>query len=94
MAAKTPDSVIIENFGSNTMYKCTFGTTSAHDIDNGDTYTVTPLTNVVSYWCSPTDAPTQTHEGIDVGYAQTTGVFTFSTGEDNRTGDLFILAKS
>lgn len=89
MAGKTPSTVITENFGTNTMYKCSFT-----DIDNGDTYTVTPLTSAVAYWCNPTDVPTQTNEGIDVGYSQTTGVFTFSTGENDRTGDLYILAKA
>ena len=90
MAAKTPSTVITENFGSNTMYIAHFT-----DIDNGDSYTVTPMTNVVAYWCNPTAAAgTQTKEGIDVGYAQTTGVFTFSTGEDNKAGDLYILAKT
>jgi hypothetical protein len=91
MAAKTPDSVITENFGSNTMYICKFGT---NDIDDADTYTVAALTNVIAYWVSPTDAPTQTKEGIDVGYTQATGVFTFRTAEANRTGNLYILAKT
>lgn len=88
MAAKTPSSVYTESFGTTTMYICPFA-----DIDNGDTYTVTPLTNVIGFWCQATNAPTQTHEGIDVGYAQSTGVFTFSTGEDNRTGTLYILVR-
>lgn len=88
MAARTPSTVITENLGSTTLYKVTFT-----DIDVGDTYE-SDILSAVAYWCSPTDLPTQTKEGIDVGYAQTTGIFTFTPGEANRTGDLFILAKS
>jgi len=90
MAAKTPDSIVIENLGSNTLYKCRFST---NDIDDADTY-ASKITSAIAYWCSPTDLPTQTKEGIDVAYVQSTGTFTFYTGENNRTGDLFILAKS
>lgn len=87
MAAKTPDSVVVENFGTKTLYKCRFST---NDIDDGDTY-ASKVLNAVAFWCSPTDMPTQTQEGIDVGYVATTGAFTFYTGEDDRTGDLYIL---
>ena len=90
MAAATLSTVITENFGTNTLYKATFT-----NIDTTNTYTVTPMTNVVAYWCSPTDIPsTITKTGIDVSYAQTTGIFTFSTSEAGRTGDLYILAKT
>ena len=87
MGAKTPDSVVVENFGTKTMYKCIFST---NDIDDGDTY-ASAILDAVAYWCNGTDDPTQTKEGIDVGYVATTGAFTFYTGEDNRTGELYIL---
>jgi hypothetical protein len=87
MAAKTPDSVITENFGTKTLYKTRFST---NDIDDGDTY-ASAILNAVAYWVSPIDAPVQTKEGIDVGYVATTGGFTFYTAEANRQGDLFIL---
>ncbi len=90
MPAKTPDSVITENFGQNTLYIATFST---NDIDDGDTWT-SKITSVINQWANATDDPTQTKEGIDVGYTQTTGKFTFYTGENNRTGQLCILAKT
>ena len=85
MAAKTPSSTVIENFGSKTLLKMRFT-----DIDDGDTYASAVL-NAVAYWCNPTDVPTQTQEGIDVGYTATTGAVVFYTGEDDRTGDLYFL---
>jgi len=88
MAAKTPSAVVTENLGSNTLYKVSFT-----DIDIGDTYE-SKILSATSYWCNGTDTAATTKEGIDVGYSQTTGVFTFSSGENNRTGDLYILAKA
>jgi hypothetical protein len=85
MAAKTPSSTITENFGSKTLYKMTFT-----DIDDGDTY-ASAIIDAVAYWCNPTDVPTQTQEGVDVGYTATTGAVVFYTGEDNRTCDLYML---
>lgn len=87
MAAKTPDSIITENFGSKTLYKCIFST---NDIDDADTYAST-IKDPIAYWCNGTDAPTQGNEGIDVGHSTTTGTFTFRTAEANRTGELYIL---
>lgn len=94
MAIKTPSTVVTENFGSNTLYKASFA-----DIDTGDTY-ATYLTSAVAYWCNGTDVPASGVQGIDVRYSVDTdnvipsGIFTFSTGEANRTGDLYILLKS
>jgi hypothetical protein len=87
MAAKLPDSVVTENFGSKTLYICTFST---NDIDDADTY-ASGIIDAVAYWCNGTDTPTQGTEGIDVGYTATTGSFVFYTGEANRTGILYIL---
>lgn len=85
--AITPATTVIENLGSNTLYKFSFT-----DIDDAETYEST-MTNVVAWWANGTDSPTQNKEGIDVGYAQTTGIFTFYTAEDDRAGDLYVLAK-
>ena len=88
MAQKAPSAVITENFGSTTLYRCTFT-----DIDDADTYT-SNVTSAVMWWCNPTDEPTNEFENIDVGYAQSTGTFTFYPAEASRTGDLYILARS
>ena len=89
MAAKTPSSVITENFGSATLYKASFTA-----IDNDDTW-VSAITSVIGQWLNPTDDPsTQTYEGIDVTYTQATGTFTFRTAEADRAGDLYVLARN
>jgi len=90
MAAKTPDSVITENFGQNTLYVATFSTS---DMDDAD-YWTSKITSAIAYWVTADDDPTQNKEGIDVGYTQSSGTFTFYTGEANRTGKLYILAKT
>lgn len=87
MAAITPSAVITENLGNNTLYKISFTT-----INDADTYAST-MTNVYGWWANGTNAPTQNKEGIDVGYTQSTGSFVFYTGEDGRTGDLYVLCK-
>jgi len=87
MAAKTPDSIVIENVGSLTLRVCTFSTS---DIDNGDTYT-SGLEGVVGYWVQQTDDAGDTQFGIAV--TEASGVFTFQTDEANKTGILFILSR-
>ena len=104
MARKYPTSINRHSAGSNTLFIVNFDgdTTSGagtvqDDIDNGDTY-VSGIPEVVNYWTNATDDPTQTKEGIDAAYSNATpdktGLFTFYTGEANRIGKLFILAKA
>ena len=89
MAARTPSAVITENFGSATLYKATFTA-----VDGGDTW-ASAITSAIGQLFSPTDAPsTQTYEGIDMTYTQSTGTFTFRCAEADRAGDLYVLARS
>lgn len=89
MAAITPSAISRQSAGSNTEIIATFT-----DIDDGDTYT-SNIPSVVGFWANGTDAPGTTgNTGIDVTLTTaTTGLFTFNTAEDNRTGVLHILAK-
>jgi len=86
MAAKTPSAVLRESVGSLTLQIATFS-----DIDNGDTW-ASGIQGIVGAWGSGTDVPTQGTEGIDIGVSGST--LTFSTGEDNRAGKIFVLYKS
>lgn len=88
MAAKTPDSVKSDSFGSMRLVTATFAT---NDIDDGDTW-VSGLPNAMAFWANGTDDPTQEKEGIDVSFSA--GTFTFSAGEANRQGILYVLTKS
>lgn len=88
MAAKTPDSVIRESAGSMTLHIATFST---NDIDDGDTW-ASGIQEIVGYWANGTDDPTQTKEGIDMSVSSST--FTFYTGEDNRTGLVYVLSRT
>jgi hypothetical protein len=91
MAAKTPDSVLIESLGS---LKLTIATFSSNDIDDGDTWT-SKIAGIVGYWGNLTDDGTQAKEGIDITLTTAaTGVLTFNVGEDNRTGVIYVLSKS
>ena len=90
MAAKTPSSVKIENFGTSTMYIASFA-----DIDSGDTW-ASNVTEAIMYWANPTDNPTRLFENIDVSYsnsATTSGVFNFYPAENSRTCDLYVLTR-
>ena len=87
MAAKLPDTVYRENLGSLTLLQCDFTTTN---IDNDDTYASGLSTNVFGYWFNTTLADTAAK---DVHVLNSSGTFTFSTGEDNITGQLYILAR-
>lgn len=88
MAAKTPSSVIELGTGTGfRMLKATFT-----DIDDADTWT-SGMSGVVGAWCNGTDDPTtQASQGCDVSVSS--GVFTFYPGEDNRTIELYIIARS
>jgi len=88
MAAKTPDSVLRESTGSLTLHIAVFST---NDIDDGDTY-ASGIKEIVGYWANGTDDPTQTKEGIDVSLSSST--FTFNTGENDRTGILYVLSRT
>lgn len=87
--AITPDKVTSESFGSLRLIIAEFST--ADVLDDGETWT-TNIPNALGYWCDGTNDPTQTNESIDVSFSN--GVFTFNTGEDNRTGILYVLTKS
>jgi len=87
MAVKTPDTISIENTGSSTLHIATFS-----DIDDGDTW-ASGIQNIIGYWAVATDAPTSGPlGGIDVSLSSTT--FTFNTGEDSKTGLVFVLSKT
>jgi len=85
MAARTPSLIVRETFGSLQIHILTFS-----DIDHGDTY-VSGIKRVVGYWANGTDDPTAKAERIEV--AHSAGTFTFSTGEDDRTGMLYVLSE-
>ena len=94
MAARTPSGsdILRDSAGSNTLITVTFA-----DIDDGDTWD-SHITEVVGYWLNMTDDPTLQYERASVGYSNTdndaqSGRFTFYTGEGNRQGELYILAK-
>lgn len=89
MAAKTPDSVERISMGSATLIVATFST---NDIDDGDTWATGLGTSAKYVWANGTDDPTQAKEGIDC--ALSSGTVTFSTGEDNRTGWVFVIANA
>jgi len=89
MAAKTPDSVAIENTGSSTIHIATFST---NDIDDGDTW-ASGIKNIIGYWATATDVPTSGQlAGIDMSLSSST--FTFNTGEDDRTALVFVISKN
>ena len=88
MAAKTPDTVKTESLGSLALLICDFTTTN---IDNDDTYASGLSTNVVGYWFNNTLTDTAAKE---VHASNSSGTFTFSTGENDITGQLYILART
>lgn len=89
MAEKTPDSVERLSMGSQTLLVATFST---NDIDDGDTWDTGLGTNAKYVWANGTDDPTQTKEGIDCSLSS--GTITFSVGEDNRTGWVFVICNA
>ena len=84
--AGTAPTVTSESFGSMKLVVATFS-----NIDDGDEW-VTNIPNALGYWCDGTNDPTQEKEGIDVSFSA--GTFTFSTGENARSGILYVLTKS
>jgi hypothetical protein len=88
MASKTPDTIIRESMGSLTLLMCQFSTTN---IDNDDTYATGLGSNLVDCWfnCTLTDTAAK-----DVHPSNSSGTITFSTGEDNITGTLYLLART
>lgn len=86
MGVKTAASVIRENAGSNNLLLVKFT-----DIDTGDTY-VSGLSSVIGFWANKTDtADAAGNEGIAV--SESSGTFTFRTGESNNAVTLYILVK-
>jgi hypothetical protein len=85
MAATIPSSIVRHSMGSNTLYVVTFPATA----DDTNTWASGLSTSITGYWANGTDDPTQTKEGIDV--ALSSGTFTFSLGEDDRSFVLYVL---
>jgi len=86
MAAATQSGTIIrEAIGSLQLHIIPFS-----NIDNTNT-SASGIQRVFGYWANATDDPTQGTEKIDV--ANSSGTFTFSTGEDARTGTLYVLSE-
>jgi len=80
---------------SGTITRETFGSLQIHiipfsNIDNTNTY-ASGIKRVVGYWANGTDDPTQGAEKIDV--ANSSGTLTFATGEDARTGILYVVSE-
>lgn len=89
MAAKTPATVtIVGVFPGAKVIKASFT-----DLDDGDTWTPTSITGVVGQIAQDTDDPT-TQASVGCAVAYSSGVFTFYPAEDNKTVDLYILARS
>lgn len=91
MAALTGTSVgtiLRENVGSLTLLivPLTGGSTS-------DTWTASSTLQVVSFWAQPNIGSTSTSV-IDVTYAASTGIFTFSTVTNDGAFTLFILVRN
>lgn len=84
MGSVTPSSVTQYNSGSFNLLVCPFADTT----DDGDTW-ASGLETVLGFWANGTDDPTQTKEGIDV--SESSGTFTFSLGEDNRSFTLYVM---
>lgn len=62
-------------------------------IDDTNTY-ASGIKKIVGYWANGTDDPTQEKEAIDVRITTaSTGTFTFSTGENDRAGTLYVLSE-
>lgn len=105
MAAKTPDTVYTENFGSLRLTIAIFST--AGSIDDGDTWasglggTITGgpygteyKDGVVGYWGCLNNATggTQGDEGFDI--TESHGTFTFNVGEDDKIGTVYVLSRA
>ena len=80
----TASRAIREGVGDTTLHVIEF---ASNAVDDGETY-VSGLSGIIGWWFSPTDA-TSAQLGVDV--SESSGTFTFHTGEDNRTGKLCII---
>lgn len=81
----TLDRTLHENVGSVNLHILKYS-----DIDDTDTQGAT-YNNIVGYNANATDTPTSSlNASIDV--ANSSGTFTFNSGEDSRTGSLRILS--
>lgn len=77
---------IRESLGSLQLHIITFS-----NIDDTNTY-ASGIKRVVGYWCNGTDDPsTQASGAIDV--SESSGTFTFNTGENGRAGMLYVLSE-
>jgi len=84
--ATVSGSPVRESWGSLLFHIITFS-----NIDDTNTY-ASGIKRVVGYWANGTDDPsTQTSGKIDV--AESAGDFTFSCGENGRTGMLYVLSE-
>ena len=90
MAAATLTTRWLESIGDLTLTIATFS-----NIDDTNTW-ASGIQGVVGYWGNLTDAAgTQGNEGIDITLTTaSTGAFTFYTGEDTRTGMIYVLSSS
>lgn len=88
--ARTP-TLYLDSVGDMKLY----WTAEMSDVDDGDTFASGLSNRIVAAWFDPTDDPTtQASNAVDVNYTYSTGAITFQTGEDNRTGKLYILTLS
>jgi len=86
MAAATQSGTIMrESFGSLQLHIIPFT-----NIDDTNTY-ASGISRIVGYWANASNDPTQEKEKIDVALSGST--FTFSAGEDTRTGTLYVLSE-
>lgn len=80
----TISSTIREGVGDMLLHVVSFS-----DLDDTDTY-VSGLQGIVTWWATATDNPsTQTNNALDV--SESSGTFTFNSGENDRVAKLVIL---
>ena len=93
MAAVTPSTIIIENFGDTTLHIATFSNINSGS--NGDTWT-SAIQGVNSYWFQPTDdTTTASMNAVDVTLTTpSTGLFTFTGEEHGRDGQLYVMSQN
>lgn len=88
MAAITPSSISRQNLGSVNLLICPFANTA----DDGDSW-ASGLTSVIGFWtCGTEDPTTQAHVGVDV--SESSGTFTFYTGENDKAFTLYVLTNN
>ena len=87
MAAKTPDSVLVESLGSLTLRIADFSSTN---IDDGDTY-ASGVAAIVGVFFNASKDVTQGGEGMNISVSGS--ALTFIAPEDDVTGTLYILSR-